>query len=170
VINVAIVDELRGDLFIEASDMLPVAQEAFATIPADRPFLQLLVNTHCNLWSACCEDDSKAVAQLPHAFVVPAMRRLSQKLLLQTTKRKTEENTWCYYEHADEVNYDGYQEEHMRYDREKDFGSFGKDVLRGQSGGACFSSDSSSSVDSEDESSDKDWTMLRKRTFTRSWD
>jgi len=150
--NVAIVDEIRDGLRMQVSEMLLVAQEAFATIPADRPLLQLLVDTHCTYWTVCCEDDSRAIAQLPHDFVVHAMRRLSQKLQSKPNGRKTKEKIWCYYEHADEVNYDRCQKEHMNYNRKKDVGSFGKDVL---CGGACVSSDSSSPVDSEDESFDE---------------
>jgi hypothetical protein len=87
------------------------------------------------------------VAKPPPSFVMRSMRRLSETLQLEKQGRGEEAKNRCYYENADEINHDGRQKERMKYDKEKNFGVFGKAVLCDD----CYSSDPSSSQGSESE-------------------
>ncbi|KAF1940175.1 hypothetical protein EJ02DRAFT_513298 [Clathrospora elynae] len=96
----------------------------------DRPILQLLVDEHCDEWHQCCTgDDADAVRRLPCDFLVRAIRWLSEEQFRQLRKC-AEKKTRCYYEHMEEGQR-VYPRAHTEYDKEKDFGFFGKRVKYG---------------------------------------
>jgi len=125
-INNNIVDEIENGRFLEAYDIVPLAKEAFSIIPSDRPMLQLLVDYHCDRWRSCCEQSSPFPG-LPYAFLARAMRRFSE--MLQEKKQGHPVQDRCYYEHTDEAEAAKCGKLHMQYDKEKDFGTFGEEVI-----------------------------------------
>ncbi|KAF1834986.1 hypothetical protein BDW02DRAFT_620594, partial [Decorospora gaudefroyi] len=108
-----------------AAALLCYTQEAYATIPVDRPILQLLVDAHCERWTPCVEVHlPNMLAEYPHAFVVRALRRMHEKLL-RTMRGLPEKWPRCYYEHASEEEKYTCRVWHREYDHEKGYGFFG---------------------------------------------
>ncbi|KAF1849865.1 uncharacterized protein K460DRAFT_411672 [Cucurbitaria berberidis CBS 394.84] len=123
-VNENLVDDISKEgYYIEVHQMLELVQEAFTTIPLDRPILQLLVDVHCSLWTQCCEDDTISVNKLPRAFLVRAMRTLHEELRWER-ESADEKKVYCYYEHASDEEQKACPNQHMKYDAERDFGFF----------------------------------------------
>jgi len=140
VVNNNFVDNIGGSQPLEVYNMLPLAKEAFKTLPSNRPILQYLVDLHCKLWTNCCEDDPESVKELPPAFTLRAMRRLKE--MLQEEKYTELDKTRCYYEHTDDAEASACGKPHMRYDEEKEYGVFGRTIRCGWCRGNEESSDS----------------------------
>lgn len=125
-INKHVVEDLRDFLFVEVGEMVVLAEEAFKNIPLNRPILQCLVDYHCKYWRNCCEDhfaEDREVSELPHKFIIRAMRRFNEMLTEEQTGHT--DKIRCYMEHTDEKETTECGKLHMRYDEKKDFGFFG---------------------------------------------
>ncbi|KAF2127350.1 hypothetical protein P153DRAFT_344937 [Dothidotthia symphoricarpi CBS 119687] len=108
------------ELYVEIEDMVAMAQEAFATIPSDRPILQLLVDDHCDYWYQRHEGDAALLDKLPQAFLVRVMRRFAEQ------KGNSKKVKRCYYEHGSEEEANDCPHEHMVFDEELQCGFFGE--------------------------------------------
>ncbi|KAH7085149.1 hypothetical protein BKA63DRAFT_499080 [Paraphoma chrysanthemicola] len=122
-INNSFIDNFSGGRLIEVHELLPMVEFAFAIIPANRPLLPYVVDYYCNCWRNCCETCADAVAKLPHAFTLRAMRRFAE--MLEEVNKPELPKDCCYYEHADEAEILACGKLHMRYDEEKATGFFG---------------------------------------------
>jgi hypothetical protein len=152
IVNNSFVDDLVNDTCIlEFDELLPHTWEAHTSITSDRPILQFLVDFHCKRWKQCCEGNDSTASELPHAFVIRTMRKLHEQLIRQKQSFPKKLKR-CYYEHALYHEKKACLSDHMKYNKEKDFGFFGKRLVCGN----CSEDNDSGTVE-ESEDNDKQY-------------
>jgi hypothetical protein len=121
----AIADDLvHSELYIDQTrDLIDCA---FDSVPADRPILQLIVDTFCATWEEK-GSDADTLSSFPKKFMMRVMRRYSELCVSWPDDEENEKKVVrCYYEHAsvEEKEEKACPHQHMVYNKEKDFGYF----------------------------------------------
>jgi hypothetical protein len=106
-------------------DLVPIIKEAYANIPADRPFLEFLVDRYCQYQLSCVRHDLAMIHQLPHTFLIRTLRCMSE-IHSGNVKARIHLYARCYREHATKKEKKECPKAHMKYCSKTGYGYFSK--------------------------------------------